>query len=199
MQKLHTRTFLSNSESFGSEAIGSTVVEICSRGSQEKPYRNELHVLEELLDEAAWGQTKHAGGQQEGDLRVQADVIKRERKLLFYPAEGSRALRRDKTNTEHTHAQYFSAVLTWAVRSRVLWCRLKSWGWWRVAEPLSSTELCRSVRPQTSPFHLYQHITCLLFYPGLFIDLHCFDTELLPPKRLHLTLFSLFIVNSSTT
>lgn len=79
--------------------------------------------------------------------------------------------------TQNTHSQYFSAVLTWAVRFRVLWCRLKSWGWWRVAEPLSSTELCRSVRPQITPFHLYEHITCLLFFHGLFIDLHFFDTE----------------------
>lgn len=58
------------------------------RGKDERKketYRAEVHVLEELLDEAAGGQAEHAMGQEVRHLRVQADVIKRVREFLFYP------------------------------------------------------------------------------------------------------------------
>lgn len=59
---------------FGSPACGS--------------YRHELHVLEQFLYEAAGGEAEHAVGQQVGHLGVQADVVKRVRKLLLDPARG---------------------------------------------------------------------------------------------------------------
>lgn len=50
-------------------------------------YRNEWHVLKELLDEAACGQTEHAVGKQVRHLRIETDVIECIGELLLDPVK----------------------------------------------------------------------------------------------------------------